>query len=235
MLRSWCRVGIGCALACTQGCRGSARDEHVECPEVQPAEPTRVAEDEPTPPASPPSPPSPTALSEVLQGPVADLDAEIRGRVLELPEDCDPPSEQFPRGEVRATASAELSGPALEVRLMRYPGDIACAPIEYCALAIRTASGWWVTPHDESSWCQGVTGPSSRVSVEDEDVAADEQRPGVVAHTGFRLLATRDYGTTRDGPKQERWSETRTPFARLCEVTSDDRVHCQVEAPVPVW
>lgn len=204
-------------------------DEHVvatRCPEVQPtarpAEPTTVG-------------PLPTALTELLPGPVADLDAEIRGRVLALPEDCAPPSEQFPRGEVRATSSTELSGPALEVRLMRYPGDIACAPIEYCALAIRTASGWWVTPHEESTWCQGVTGPSSRVSVEDEDVQVDEEQPRLVAHTGFRVLATRDYGIAKAGPKQERWSETRTPFARLCEVTSDDRVHCQVEALVPVW
>ena len=200
------------------------------CPESPPAVVERPAVEAP-----PETAPQPMGLRRPLQGPVADLDAEILRRVLELPEDCDPPSEEFPRGEVRATASAELPGPALEVRLMRYPGDIACAPIEYCALAIRTASGWWVTPHEENGWGQGVTGPSSRVSVEDEDVEVDEERPSLVAHTGFRLLATRDYGVAKQGPKQERWSETRTPFARLCEVTSDDRVHCQVEAPVPVW
>ena len=237
MPRAWGRLGVGCAIACVLGCGGSASDEVTRCPEVVPAEADPAETDRPptrdqSAPAT--TSPGPTALSHLLQGPLEDLDAEINGRVLELPEDCDPPSADLPRGEVRATASGKLPEPALEYRLMRYPGDIACAPIEYCALAIRTASGWWVTPHEDNDWCQGVTGPSSRVSVEEDDVEVDDEHPGVLAHVGFRLTASRDYGTRRDG-KEERWTETRTPFARLCEVTSEGRVYCQVQAPTPVW
>lgn len=212
-------------------------------PSAPPADTTRCpSEPSPSPQARVVVEPQPTTtaavpgdLSRVLEGPIADLEAEIASRVVTpSPEDCGPPSEAVPRGEVRETVSMELPGPALEARLMRYPGDMACAPIEYCALAIRTASGWWVSPHDDNTWCQGVTGPSSRVVMEDEDVAAHEAGPHLVVYSGLRVLGSLNYGSfERD--RTEEWTETRVPFARLCEVTSDDRVHCQVEVSPPVW
>lgn len=225
MRRAPLTVGIGLTLACGTSSPDSPPPPTV-CPEV--AAPPPVTADAPV------SPAGPTELSAPLEGPISDLDALVAGRVQPLSEDCGPPSEDFPRSEVRATSSGELPGPALEYRLMRYPGDIACAPIEFCMLAIRTATGWWVSKHDDSHWCHGITGLSSRVTMEDDEVTADEARPGVVAHVGFRVTASREYGTKKHG-KEERWTETRTPFARLCEVTADDRVHCQAQAPLPVW
>ena len=194
-----------------------------------PPEPLAIAcpEDSPEPTGTQATAPAPWGLSRVLEGPLVDLQDAVSGRIEPMPEDCfdgeaPPPS----RPRMTTVTRIEAQAPLLEAVSLRYPGDIACAPIEYCALALRTARGWWITPHDENVWCDGIIGPSSRIERLDEDLEAPTDQPGLLIYRGTAVKHTREYGGL-DGPREESWSTTEAPFAQRCQATSDGRAHCQ--------
>jgi hypothetical protein len=185
-----------------------------QCPEPRAAATTTV--------------PVPWGLTRVLEGPLLDLQDAVSRRIEPMPEDCfegedDPPS---PRPPMTIVTRIEAQEPLLEAVSLRYPGDIACAPIEYCALALRTARGWWITAHDENAWCDGVTGPSSRIELDDENLETSADEPGLLTYRGVVVIHRREYGLV-DGHREESWSDNHAPFEHHCQVTSDDRVHCQ--------
>lgn len=172
--------------------------------------------------------PAPWALTRVLDGPFPDFEAVVLGRIAPIPEACGDDPEGIPTdAAVTIVSRVDGKGPLLEAVSLRYPGDIACSPIEYCALALRSAAGWWLTPHDENAWCQGVTGPSSRVEIEYEDLDAPSDEPGLLVHRGIRQRHSREYIESFDGKREESWSTTEEHFEHLCQVTSDARAHCQ--------
>ena len=206
-------------------CRPTTAGDGPVCPEVPP--PAAVQGQSSAPPLRP------AHLSVVLEGPYDELDAVLSERQRPLPDDCDPLEPDAPTSPY-VVDDVALAAPVLGARLIRYPGDIACAPIEYCALAVRTASGWWITAHDDNAWCHGVTGPSSRIELTNETLDVDPDHPTVLIHDGTSILHMRSYGRATDGRKQESWSESRAQFSRRCEVTADDRVHCQVLDATPV-
>lgn len=215
-LTGWTGVALALGSAGLAACGGQQIDQ----------EPERAAALDPSVSAGPTPSFAPRSLSEVLEGPVADLEAAVRRRVKPLPEAClegeAPPP---PRPSVTFAARVEGRSPLLEAASVRYPGDVACSPIEYCALALRSASGWWLTPHDENVWCEGVTGPSNRIELEDEELETSAE-PGLLIHRGVRVIHTRDHGLAVAG-REESWSTSRTGFERRCEITPDARAHCQ--------
>jgi hypothetical protein len=198
---------------------------------TQAPEPTATAcPDDRTPATTPATTtvPVPWGLTRVLEGPLVDLQDTVSRRIEPMPEDCfegedNPPS---PRPPVTVVTRVEAQDRLLEAVSLRYPGDIACAPIEYCALALRTARGWWITAHDENVWCDGVTGPSSRIERDDEYLEHSADEPGLLTYRGIQVIHTREHGLV-DGHREESWSDNRVPFEQRCQVTSDDRVHCQ--------
>lgn len=181
---------------------------------------------------APVAPPRPTMLSVPLEGPFAELADGLGPRAREVPEECEWPSP--PTGPRQTlTLEPDAAGPVLEVRAIRTFADMACAPIEYCHLAVRTSSGWWLSPFDENDWCSGVVGSGVSVATEEEDVMFDEEHPerfvvsGVRLETRTEVSAARPPGGKRSARPDMVERTSSDPYAYACEVTPDATPWCQ--------
>jgi hypothetical protein len=157
------------------------------------------------------------------------LEDELASRIPVRDYACPPPAideagEATPT--LREAARWEGQGALLEARLVRTRSDIACAPIDYCALAIRTAQGWWITPFDESTWCDGVTGPSNAVATTDEVLYPTSDDGEAIVHRGVLRRSQRSDDLAEDGSRLESWAEDAAPFARRCGL-EEGRVVCR--------
>ncbi len=187
----------------------------------------------PEPPA-PAEPPRPTSLAVALEGPFAQLDDGLAPRAREVPEDCEweaPP----PGPSTKLELTPEGEGPVLEVRLVRTSAHIACAPIEYCHLAVRTSTGWWLSPFDENRWCAGVVGTGASLTTEEEDVLFDDEHPERFVVAAIRETTRLEIPAAVSlGPGKKRASRpepvertSSDPDAYACEVTEDGTPWCQ--------
>jgi hypothetical protein len=162
------------------------------------------------------SKPLTTVPADTLQGPLPSLEDELIARLPERDYTCPPRDDEVESDVIRETARWIGKGALLEARLVRTRSDIACAPIEYCTLAIRTTAGWWLTPFEEASWCEGVTGPSNGVSTTDEVLYPTTDGGDGIVHRGVRRRSQRSDDMADDGSRVESWAEDAAPFARRC-------------------
>lgn len=79
---------------------------------------------------------------------------------------CGPAPARTRSASVRLGARGTIT--AAEV--VRLAADVACAPIERCSLALRTAAGWFVA--EPTDTCAGVIGPGARTARQDERLLA---------------------------------------------------------------
>ena len=188
-----------------------------ECPEPTVAPPATVVPAGLQPEASPPAP---LALVVPLEGPFEDPAPIVEGRIDAAVEECGPYDDPKPRVEETARESGE--GLLLEARVYRHVGEMACAPIQYCVVALKTERGWWLTPDGYNGWCDGVTGTGTSIETYESLEPSENQvwyRGEVVTHH----LEYRDVG----GQRQERRYESESFFALGCQVTQDHCAWCQ--------
>jgi hypothetical protein len=155
-----------------------------------------------------------------LDGPFGTIDEYLARNPVNHDEECG--ARPKPTGRPQRVPA---SGPVREGRLLRAPGSLACAPIEYCVLALRTAEGWFVRQSAEP--CQGTIGPGRRVSV-----GATKVR-WVAAAAGSAVLAIEETRQTSEveiaekgGHRDERQQHRESRYLTLCGAGASTKPSC---------
>jgi hypothetical protein len=206
------RAGV-IAAATTLGCGGAevssidspseARSARRADPIIVPATPTTVevtdqpeAEPELVSSEQEPAPSDHPLAARRLGAPVPSLAEFRKAHPVERDPSCGPIAALPRRAPVRAAGR----GPVRAVEIVRLAADMACAPIEQCSLAIRTAKGWFVAEPEET--CAGVVGPATRVARRDEQLSW----AGSVIEYRYTTVTTRsNYSSPTEHRRATRW------------------------------
>ncbi len=227
-------IALGCATALLPSC--ASPPPTVEAP--PPTSAATAATSLPTDPVPPVDPVAvaPPVLGERTAEPLAfetrllgDLYASVaqfrKTHRAERDPSCDPAT------TLPASAPIRLRGrgPAKSVEIVRLVGDMACATVERCSIAIESDKGWVIAEPEET--CTGVIGPGTTVARRQERLTWVEAGDRFLIEYQFTMVSRRtQYGPSAGAKLAVDQSETR--WLVLCGIGASKEPSCT--APVMV-
>jgi hypothetical protein len=154
-----------------------------------------------------------------LEGPFASLEDYLEANPAPHDDSCGP----RPGPSVRPHRVG-AAGRFREARLMRAPGSIACAHVEYCIVGLRTAEGWFVRASSEA--CHGTLGPG-------QDVATLAPKTRWIGSGTDQVLAIETTRRTKTleireqrGVRDERVQDRESRYLTLCGLGASAKPSC---------
>jgi hypothetical protein len=139
----------------------------------------------------------PPVANPLAVRPVGELFASLAAFRKAHPIERDPSCDPVRPGAKSAPVKLRGRGAIRAVEVVRVAGDVACAQVERCSMAIQTDKGWFV--EEPETTCNGVIGPASRVARRNERLSWVDAGGTFVIEYLFTVVTTRQSHTASAG------------------------------------